>query len=75
MFEGVTVIELVTAPFDQAKFPAHPFATKVVELPAQIVALLPVPNEIVGAAGVGLTVTVTFAEAGLVQLLTLQVTV
>lgn len=40
-----------------------------------MVALLPLPNVIVGAAGVGLTVTEALAEAGLVQLFTLQVTV
>lgn len=62
---GFTVIELVVAPLDHNTLPAQPLATKVVELPLQIVALLPLPNEIVGVAGVAFTVTVALADAGL----------
>ena len=71
---GVTVMELLVPPFDQV-YPlisAQPEAVKVAEPPAQIDTPPPVT---VGAAGVGFTVMMALAEAGLVQLFDLQVTV
>ena len=67
-------MELLVPPFDHA-YPfisAQPEAVKVAEPPAQMATPPPVT---VGAAGVGFTVMMASAEAGLVQPFTLQVTV
>ena len=66
-------MELPVPPFDHA-YPllsAQPEAVKVAEPPAQIEP----PPVTVGAGGVGFTVMMAPADAGLVQPFTLQVTV
>ena len=75
MVEGLTVITLVVAPFDQVILPEEQLPVKLVEVPLQIVAGLPAVKAMLGAAGIGLTVTLAPAEAALVQFPILQVTV
>ena len=72
---GLTVITLVVAPFDHVILQLLQLPVKLVELPAQMMAGLPAVNAMLGAAGMGLTVTLAPAEAALVQFPILQVTV
>ena len=59
---GLTVILKLVAPVDHKILPiAQALAVKVVELPEHTLKLLPEATEIVGAVGVGFTVTVTVA--------------
>ena len=69
------MITFVVSPLDHFIFPLLQLPVKLVELPAQIVPGLPEVNPMLGAAGVGLTVTLAPAEAALVQVPILQVTV
>ena len=65
---GLTVKLLPVAPVDHNKVPvAHALAVKVVEPPLQILELLPLATDIVGAVGVGLTVATTDVRAVLSQ--------
>ena len=69
---GETIIgRILTSPFDQRYVPEQPLAVKVAELPAHIVEPLP----ILGAAGIGLTVTIAPDDGRLVQPFDVQVTV
>lgn len=61
---GLTVIELPGPPGDQFTVPLQPRAVNVVLVPEQIREL---PAMMVGAAGLGFTVMVTGADAGLSQ--------
>jgi hypothetical protein len=63
------------APFDQVIVPVLQLPVKFVELPLQIVLGLPEVIAMLGADGIGFTITEALADVGLVQPLVVQVTV